>query len=92
LPVSFRQSTELDDQSSGLSRIRNFAARFAGSQIYVSIRQTRRRIKNREQTSPEIVRHREKFFITGDLIVRQQSAENPDRDLEILNIEVLIKL
>ena len=44
------QRSELDQQRSGLGRIRNLAARFPGSQIYVAIRQSGRRFENRQQT------------------------------------------
>ena len=63
----------------------------AGAEIHVDIREAGRRIEGGQQTFTQIFRESQQPLVTGELVTGKQSAEQPDRDFEILHVDVALE-
>jgi hypothetical protein len=90
-PSELTQRAKLDQQGSGFRGIGFCIAHFAGPEVHESVRQTGGRIENRQQPVSQILSQRKQTFIAGELITRKQPAQQPDGNLEILNVDVLVE-
>ena len=67
------------------------ALRRAGLQVHEDIRHAGRRVERRQQPRAEIVGQFQQALVAGELIAAEQSAQQADRDLEILDVDVLVE-
>jgi NAD(P)-dependent dehydrogenase (short-subunit alcohol dehydrogenase family) len=85
------ERAKLDQQRSRFRGIADRLTRLARFEIDVTVGHPGRRVENRQESLAEIFREVEQTFVAGHLVTAQQSAEQSDRDLEVLDFDVFIE-
>src|SRR5262249_15427191 len=64
---------------------------FASLQIHIHVRHAGRRVEGRQQAVAEVGGQVQQTLITGQLVTAQQTAQQPDGDLKILDFDVFVE-
>ncbi len=86
-----RERAELQNEGPDLGRIRAGFAHRARLQVDVHERHARRGVEGRKQARAEVFGQPQQARVPGQLMARQQAAEQSDRDLEVLDRQVPVE-
>ena len=82
---------ELDQQSSNFRGIRHLAAHRAAFEVDVYVRHSRWRVEGGQEPRAQIAGQGKQSLVAGQLVAAEQSTQQTDRNLEILDVNVAIE-
>jgi hypothetical protein len=91
LPGQSRQRAELENESPDLGRVRARAAGLAGLQVDVHVGHARGRVEDGQKARSKLLRQAQKAGVPCHLVAGEESSQEADRDLEILDRDVPVE-
>ena len=87
-----RQHPVLQQQRPNLRRIALRSAHRARAQIHILVRHPRRRIEHGRHAPPQIIGQFQQPLVARHLVAGDQTPQQPNRDLEILDVDILVEI
>src|SRR6266545_4519223 len=86
------QRAELKQEGARLRGVRLGALRGTGAEVQEAVWEAGRRAEGGQQPRPEVAGEIEEVLVPRQLVAREETAEQPDRDLERADVDVAIEL